>query len=95
MLSQIGKLKALETELRKKIKGQDHVIPEIAKLLKRGEIGLMEENKPRSSFLFLGPTGVGKTETVKAFTELLFGGDKLHRLDMSEFMHFDSIKELR
>ena len=95
MLSKMEKLKALETELREKIKGQDHVISEIADLLQRGEIGLMEENKPRSSFLFLGPTGVGKTETVKAFTEFLFGGDKLHRLDMSEFMHFDSIKELR
>ncbi|HBM17284.1 MAG TPA: ATP-dependent Clp protease ATP-binding subunit [Lentisphaeria bacterium] len=94
-LSMAGKLKLLETTLKLKIKGQDHVIPEIVQVLQNGEFGLKSKDRPKGSFLFLGPTGVGKTEITLTFSDYLFGKGKLHRFDMSEFMHFDSVKEFR
>ena len=93
--SKIPKLKMLESLLKTKIKGQDHLIPEIVQVLRNGEFGLRSKDRPKGAFLFLGPTGVGKTEITLTFAEYLFGKGKLHRFDMSEFMHFDSIKEFK
>ena len=94
-LSMTKKLEFLEDTLKIKIKGQNHVIPEIVQVLQNGEFGLKSKDRPKGSFLFLGPTGVGKTEITLTFSDYLFGKGKLHRFDMSEFMHFDSIKEFR
>lgn len=85
------KLLQLETYLRGRIRGQDHVLPRIISLLQRGQLGLMKANRPRGSFLFLGPTGVGKTETALTFTDFLFGPGLLFRFDMSEYQTQDSL----
>src|SRR5213592_773040 len=78
-------LQTLESFLRDAIRGQDHVIPRVVSVLQRGQLGLSKAGRPRGSFLFLGPTGVGKTELTNAFTRHLFGAEKLIRFDMSEF----------
>jgi ATP-dependent Clp protease ATP-binding subunit ClpA len=85
-------LNGLEAHLLSRIKGQDHVIPRVCSVLERGQLGLQPTGKPLGSFLFLGPTGVGKTELTLEFTRYLFGPDKVHRFDMSEFLHLDSVK---
>lgn len=77
--------------LRTKIRGQDHALPRIASLLHRGELGLTKGARPRGSFLFLGPTGVGKTQVTIEFTDFLFGPDHLFRFDMSEFQNQESL----
>jgi len=87
------KLDKIEEELGKSILGQDHVLGRVASVLRRGELGLTHASRPKGSFLFLGPTGVGKTELALAFTRHLLGEEHLFRFDMSEFMHFDSVKE--
>ena len=71
------KLQGLENILSQRIRGQAHVIPRVVSVLQRGELGLTKPTRPRGSFMFLGPTGVGKTEITLAFTEFLFGADKL------------------
>src|SRR5258708_33502501 len=77
----------LEDDLRKRIIGQDEAISAIARAIRRSRAGLKDPKRPIGSFLFLGPTGVGKTEMAKALAAELFGGeDKLIRLDMSEYM---------
>jgi ATP-dependent Clp protease ATP-binding subunit ClpA len=86
-----SRLLELETHLRARIRGQDHVLPRVISLLKRGQLGLTKLNRPRGSFLFLGPTGVGKTETTIAFTDFLFGEGKLFRFDMSEYQTQESL----
>lgn len=86
-----AKLLQLEDYLRARIRGQDHALPRIISLLKRGQLGLTKSNRPRGSFLFLGPTGVGKTETTVTFTEYLFGPGKLFRFDMSEYQTQESL----
>src|SRR4051794_3218609 len=86
-----AKLLQLETYLRTRIRGQDHVLPRVISLLHRGELGLTKTNRPRGSFLFLGPTGVGKTETALTFTEFLFGKGRLFRFDMSEYQTQESL----
>src|SRR5271165_77536 len=75
----------LDSFLTREIRGQNHAIPRVVSVLQRGQLGLSKPGRPRGSFLFLGPTGVGKTELTLAFTTTLFGGDKLVRFDMSEF----------
>jgi ATP-dependent Clp protease ATP-binding subunit ClpA len=87
----ILKLSELEAHLRSRIRGQDHVLPRVISLLKRGQLGLSKSSRPRGSFLFLGPTGVGKTETAVAFTDFLFGEGKLFRFDMSEYQTQESL----
>jgi len=90
------KLLGLENAIKQNVIGQDQVLPVIIKTLERGELGLTYDNdrpKPKGAFLFLGPTGVGKTELALTFTHYLYGEDCLYRFDMSEFMHFDSIKQ--
>lgn len=92
MNSCIEKLICLESHLSSKIKGQDPVISRVCSVLERGQLGLQPENKPLGSFLFLGPTGVGKTELTLEFSRYLFGNDFVFRFDMSEFQHEDSVK---
>ena len=85
------KLQGLEKTLRQRIRGQNHVIPRVVSVLKRGELGLTKATRPRGSFMFLGPTGVGKTEITLAFTEFLFEANKLSRFDMSEYQTQESL----
>jgi ATP-dependent Clp protease ATP-binding subunit ClpA len=88
----IENLTNLEPHLTSKIKGQGHVIPRVCSVLERGQLGLQPSGKPLGSFLFLGPTGVGKTELTLEFSRYLFGKDAVYRFDMSEFLHFDAVK---
>jgi ATP-dependent Clp protease ATP-binding subunit ClpA len=92
----LARLSTLGDFLSANILGQDEVLSDIVSLLQRSFFGLRFPGRPIASMLFLGPTGVGKTESVILFTEHLFGSeDKLVRLDMSEYMTVDSIKVLR
>jgi ATP-dependent Clp protease ATP-binding subunit ClpB len=86
-----AKLKKLENILRERIRGQAHIVPRVVSVLKRGELGLTKPSRPRGSFMFLGPTGVGKTEITLAFTEFLFGAENLSRFDMSEYQTQESL----
>ena len=88
---ELTNLRQLDEHLRSCIRGQDHVLPRIASLLRRGEMGLTKRSRPRGSFLFLGPTGVGKTQVTIAFTEFLMSPDHLFRFDMSEYQTPESI----
>ncbi len=88
----IRKLNGLEPHLSSRIKGQAHVIPRVCSVLERGQLGLQPHGKPLGSFLFLGPTGVGKTELTLECSRYLFGVDSVHRFDMSEFLHLDAVK---
>ena len=90
----IDKLNGLEPHLREVIRGQDHVIPRVASVLHRGELGFTKPNRPKGSFLFLGPTGVGKTELTLAFTRYLFDEENLVRFDMSEYQTQESLRIL-
>jgi ATP-dependent Clp protease ATP-binding subunit ClpC len=89
------RLLKLEEELRKRIVGQEEAIESIAKAVRRARAGLKDPQRPVGSFIFLGPTGVGKTELTKALAEQLFGSeDALIQLDMSEFMERHSVSRL-
>lgn len=92
MKSQIEKLTHLEPYLLSKIKGQNHAISRVCSVLERGQLGLQPAGKPLGSFLFLGPTGVGKTEMTLEFSRYLFGSDSVFRFDMSELLHLDNVK---
>jgi ATP-dependent Clp protease ATP-binding subunit ClpA len=81
----------LQSYLEDRIRGQNHVIPPVVSALHRGELGLTTPNRPRGSFLLLGPTGVGKTELSLAFTDYVLGKDKLFRFDMSEYQTQESL----
>jgi ATP-dependent Clp protease ATP-binding subunit ClpA len=87
----LDKLRKLEAHLRTNIRGQDHVLSRICSVLQRGELDLAQRNRPKGSFLFVGPTGVGKTELTICFTDYLFGKGALHRFDMSEFQLQSSV----
>jgi len=84
-------LRHLAQSLQAEIRGQPHIIPRVVSVLQRGELGLSKAGRPRGSFLFLGPTGVGKTELTQVFTGKLFGMDRLVRFDMSEFQTQESL----
>ncbi|MBN1877984.1 MAG: ATP-dependent Clp protease ATP-binding subunit [Anaerolineae bacterium] len=85
----------MESELRNRIVGQDEAIEAIAKAVRRARAGLKDPHRPIGSFIFLGPTGVGKTELAKALAEFLFGSeDALIQLDMSEFMERHTVARL-
>jgi ATP-dependent Clp protease ATP-binding subunit ClpA len=88
----VENLTGLEPHLSSKIKGQGHVIPRVCSVLERGQFGLQPTGKPLGSFLFLGPTGVGKTELTLEFSRYLFGDGSVFRFDMSEFLHLDNVK---
>ncbi|MCW1000515.1 AAA family ATPase, partial [Streptococcus anginosus] len=77
----------LEDRLHDRVKGQDEAVNAVARAIKRSRSGLGQRNRPIGSFMFLGPTGVGKTELAKTLAETLFGSEEaLVRLDMSEYM---------
>jgi len=89
------KLLKLEEELHKRVIGQDHAVKAVAEAIRRARAGLKDPKRPIASFLFLGPTGVGKTELAKALAEQLFGDeDAMIRLDMSEFKEEHSVAKL-
>lgn len=89
------KLTRMEEELKKRIVGQDEAVKKISDTVKRSRAGISDPNRPIGSFIFLGPTGVGKTELTKALAEFMFDDDKaLIRVDMSEFMERHSISKL-
>ena len=89
------RLLALEEELHKRVVGQDDAVTAVARAVRRGRVGLKEERRPIGSFLFLGPTGVGKTELCKALAHTLFGSqDALLRFDMSEYMEAHAVSRL-
>ncbi len=89
------KLVKMESTLQKRVIGQDEAVAAVAKAIKRGRVGLKEPNRPIGSFLFLGPTGVGKTELSKALTEVLFGTENaMIRVDMSEYMEKHTVSKM-
>lgn len=89
------KLKGLEDELRRRVIGQDEAVTSIAKAIRRSRLGLKDPNRPAGSFIFLGTTGVGKTELAKALAEVVFGSkDALVRIDMSEYMEKNDVNKL-
>ncbi len=89
------KLVRMEDELRKRIIGQDEAVQKISDTIKRSRAGIGDPNKPIGSFIFLGPTGVGKTELTKSLAEFMFNDEKaLIRVDMSEFMEKHSVSKL-
>ncbi len=95
MESEVKKLAKTEEELKKRVIGQDEAIERVANALRRSRAGIGEEKKPIGSFLFVGPTGVGKTELAKALTEFMFNDENaLIRLDMSEFMEKHSVAKI-
>jgi ATP-dependent Clp protease ATP-binding subunit ClpB len=93
--SEADKLSRMEEVLKKRIVGQDEAVGKISDTIKRSRAGISDPLRPIGSFLFLGPTGVGKTELTKALAEFLFDDDKaLIRVDMSEFMEKHSVSKL-
>ncbi|RJR27475.1 ATP-dependent Clp protease ATP-binding subunit [candidate division WWE3 bacterium] len=90
-----SKLLNIEAEMKQMVIGQDHAIKQVAAALKRARAGIRNENKPIASFLFVGTTGVGKTQTSKALAKSYFGDAKnMIRLDMSEYQQLDSMSRL-
>jgi len=93
--SESKKLSHLEQEIHKRVVGQDHAIKLVANAIRRSRAGLKDENKPIGSFLFLGPTGVGKTETARALAQNLFNDEHaMIRIDMSEYQEQHSVARL-
>ena len=89
------KLKHLEEKLHERVVGQDEAVEAVSKAIRRGRVGLKDPKRPIGSFLFLGPTGVGKTELSKALAEILFENENaIIRLDMSEYMEAQSVSKL-
>ena len=85
----------LEEVLHKRVVGQDEAVKAVAKAVRRGRVGLKDPNRPIGSFLFLGPTGVGKTELSKALAESVFGSEEaIIRVDMSEYMEKHSVSKM-
>ena len=93
--SESERLKKLDKTLEKRVIGQEEAIQALSKAVKRGRVGLKDPARPIGSFLFLGPTGVGKTELSKALAEALFGNeDDMIRVDMSEYMEKHSVSKM-
>jgi len=90
-----AKLAKLEKILHKRVIGQEEAVSAVAKAVRRGRVGLKDPNRPIGSFLFLGPTGVGKTEISKALAEAVFGNEQaMIRVDMSEYMEKHSVSKM-
>ena len=87
----LTKLRELDDAAATEIRGQNQVLPRVVSVMQRGELGLTKPGRPRGSFLLLGPTGVGKTETVVVLTNQIFGAGQLFRFDMSEFQTQESL----
>jgi ATP-dependent Clp protease ATP-binding subunit ClpC len=93
--SEAARLQKLEETLHKRVIGQEEAVSAVAKAIRRGRVGLKDPKRPIGSFLFLGPTGVGKTEVSKALAEAVFGQeDALIRVDMSEYMEKHSVSKM-
>ena len=93
--SESARLNKLEKTLEKRVIGQEEAVKALAKAVKRGRVGLKDPTRPIGSFLFLGPTGVGKTELSKALAEALFGNEEdMIRVDMSEYMEKHSVAKM-
>lgn len=93
--SEAARLRNLEKTLHKRIIGQEEAVSAVARAVRRGRVGLKEPGRPIGSFLFLGPTGVGKTEVSKALAEAVFGSeDALIRVDMTEYMEKQSVSKM-
>ncbi len=90
----IDHLRRLPSQLGQSIKGQNHMIGRVCSVFTRGELGFAHPRRPRGSFLFVGPSGVGKTETVNTVTAYLFNGGKPVRFDMSEYQLQSSVQKL-
>ena len=89
------KLLAMEEVLHKKVVGQDEAVVAVSNAIRRSRAGLADPNRPIGSFLFLGPTGVGKTELTKALANFMFDTEQaMVRIDMSEFMEKHSVARL-
>ena len=89
------RLRKLESILHERVIGQEEAVSAVAKAIRRGRVGLKDPKRPIGSFLFLGPTGVGKTELSKALAEAMFGKeDAMIRVDMSEYMEKHSVSKL-
>ena len=92
---EVAKLKKLEATLHKRVIGQEEAVSAVAKAVRRGRVGLKDPKRPIGSFLFLGPTGVGKTEISKALAEAVFGQEQaMIRVDMSEYMEKHSVSKM-
>ena len=92
---EVQKLLTMETRLSERVVGQDHVLQVVADAMRRARAGLQDPNRPLASFLFLGPTGVGKTELARALAEFLFDSEQaMVRIDMSEYMEKHSVSRL-
>ena len=90
--SESKQLLQMETSLRRRVVGQEEAVHAVSNAIRRSRVGLGDPNRPIGSFLFLGPTGVGKTELCRALAEALFGDEKaLIRVDMSEYMERHSV----
>lgn len=90
-----ARLRKLEQTLHKRVVGQEEAVTAVSKAVKRGRVGIKSPNRPVGSFLFLGPTGVGKTELAKALAEALFGYEEaMIRVDMSEYMEKHSVSKM-
>ena len=88
-------LENLENNLNSKVIGQEHVVEILSKAIRRTQAGLNDENKPFASFMFIGPTGVGKTEIAKTLSDIMFSGrDKMIRFDMSEYQEEHTVSKL-
>ncbi|CUX17992.1 ATP-dependent Clp protease ATP-binding subunit [Clostridium sp. C105KSO13] len=93
--SDTDRLKKLEKTLHRRVVGQEEAVSAVARAVKRGRVGLKDPKRPIGSFLFLGPTGVGKTELSKALAEALFGDEQsMIRVDMSEYMEKHSVSKM-
>lgn len=93
--SESNKLRKLEQILHRRVIGQEEAVTAVAKAVRRGRVGLKDPRRPVGSFLFLGPTGVGKTELSKALAEALFGSEEsMVRIDMSEYMEKHSVAKM-
>ncbi len=92
---EMAKLRELENRISARVVGQNEAVEKVARTIRRSRAGLTDRNRPLGSFLFLGPTGVGKTELAKALTEQMFGDDtQLVRLDMSEYMERHAVSRM-
>ena len=93
--SDTEKLKSLEDELRKRVIGQDEAVTAVAKAIRRSRLGLKDPKRPSGSFIFMGTTGVGKTELARALADVMFGNENaLIRVDMSEYMEKHDVSKL-
>ena len=93
--NEAARLQKLESVLKKRVIGQEEAVSAVSKAVRRGRVGLKDPKRPIGSFLFLGPTGVGKTEVSKALAEAVFGKEEsMIRVDMSEYMEKHSVSKM-